>query len=162
MTLGFHRFAQALCVFFVMLEACLAQSAPRTHAGPKPAAATTQMATYVLDVDTNTKGEFGSVAPQLTEALQTAFSEKRDVFKILERRHLDQLVKASQLERDLQSISHGEPASAQFVRQVRADGFIRSELVDGPDGVVLTVTLVNLNSEVMWAGQARESSAGWL
>jgi hypothetical protein len=122
----------------------------------------TQMATYVLDVDTNIKGEFGLVAPQLTEALQTAFSEKRDVFKILERRHLDQLVKANQLEKDLQAISHGEPASPQFVRQVRADGFIRGELIDGPDGVVLTVTLVNLNSEVMWEGQAKESRAGWL
>jgi hypothetical protein len=143
-----------------MLESCLAQSAPAMPSARSSLA--TQMATYVLDVDTNIKGEFGLVAPQLTEALQTAFSEKRDVFKILERRHLDQLVKANQLEKDLQAISHGEPASPQFVRQVRADGFIRGELIDGPDGVVLTVTLVNLNSEVMWEGQAKESRAGWL
>jgi hypothetical protein len=160
MSLDCHRFGQALCALFLMLESCLAQSAPAMPvARPTPA---TQMATYVLDVDTNFKGEFGLVAPQLTEALQTAFSEKRDVFKILERRHLDQLVKANQLEKDLQAISHGDPASPQFVRQVRADGFIRGELVDGPDGVVLTVTLVNLNSEVMWEGQAKESRAGWL
>jgi hypothetical protein len=142
---------QALCLFLVLLARCLSQS-------PSP----TRMAVYVLDIDTNIKGEFGSVAPELTEALQTAFSEKGNTFKILERRHLDQLVKANQLERDLQAISHGDPASAQFVRQVRADGSIRGELVDGPDGVVLTVTLVNLNSEVMWQGQAKESRAGWL
>jgi hypothetical protein len=92
---------------------------------------TKQIATYVLDVDTNMKGEFGAVAPQLTEGLQTAFSEKRDTFKILERHHLDQLVKANQLEKDSQANSHGEPASEQFVRQVRADGVIRGELIDG-------------------------------
>jgi hypothetical protein len=149
MSFGFS--SQALCLLLVSLAPCLGQS---------PSA--TQMAVYVLDIDTNIKGEFSSVAPELTEALQTAFSEKRNAFKILERRHLDQLVKANQLEKDLQAISHGEPASAQFVRQVRADGFIRGELVDSPDGLVLTVTLVNLNSEVMWQGQASESRAGWL
>jgi hypothetical protein len=120
------------------------------------------MAVYVLDVDTNIKGEFSPVAPELTEALQTAFSEKHEVFNILERRHLDQLVRANQLEKDLDAISHGGTASAQFVRQIRADGFIRSELVDSPDGVVLTVTLVNLNSAVIWQAQLSESRAAWL
>lgn len=151
MSLGSRRSSQTLCLLFVLLEPCVAQS-PSTK----------QMATYVLDVDTNIKGEFSSIAPQLTEALQTAFSEKHDAFKILERRHLNQVVKANQLEKDLQAISHGGPASAQFIRQLPADGFIRSELVDGPDGVVLTVTLVSLNSEVVWQGQAKESRAGWL
>jgi hypothetical protein len=148
---GFRVRTLGFTLLITLLEPCVAQS----HS-------TKQIATYILDVDTNMKGEFGAVAPQLTEALQTAFSEKRDTFKILERHHLDQLVKADQLEKDLQAISHGEPASEQFVRQVRADGFIRGELIDGSDGVVLTVTLVNLNSEVMWQGQARESRAGWL
>jgi hypothetical protein len=159
MRLGFSPFGQALFALFVILEPGFSQSAPAIQSGRSPS---TQMATYVLDVDTNIKGEFGSIAPQLTEALQTAFSEKRDVFKILERRHLDQLVRANRLEKDLQALSRGEPTSAQFVRQIRADAFIRGELVDGSDGVVLTVTLVNLNSEVMWEGQARESRAGWL
>jgi hypothetical protein len=120
------------------------------------------MAVYVLDVDTNIKGEFSPVAPELTDALQTAFSEKRDVLKILERSHLDQLVRANQLETDLNSILHGGAVSAQFVRLIHADGFLRSELVDGPDGVVLTVTLVDLNSEILWQGQAIESRASWL
>ena len=40
---------------------------------------------YVLDVDTNIKGDFSAVAPELTQALQTAFSAKDDVFNILER-----------------------------------------------------------------------------
>jgi hypothetical protein len=151
MSCGFRDRALGFTLFIMLLELCVAQSHP-----------TKQIATYVLDVDTNMKGEFGAVAPQLTEALQTAFSGKRDTFKILERHHLDQLVEANQLEKDLQAISHGEPASEQFVRQVRADAFIRGELIDGSDGVILTVTLVNLNSEVMWQGQARESRAGWL
>lgn len=142
---------QALCLLLVLFARCSSQS---------PSAK--QMAVYVLDIDTNINGEFGFVASELTEALQTAFSKKSNTFKILERRHLDQLVKANQLEKDLLAISHGDPASAQFVRQVRADGFIRGELVDGPDGAVLTVTLVNLNSEVMWQGQVNESRAGWL
>jgi hypothetical protein len=149
MSYGFS--GQALCLLLMLLAPCLGQS---------PSA--TRLAVYVLDIDTNMKGEFSLVAPELTEALQTAFSEKRSAFNVLERRHLDQLVKANQLEKDLQAISRGEPVSAQIVRQVRADGFIRGNLIDSPDGVVLTVTLVDLNSEVMWQGQASESRAGWL
>src|SRR6267154_6739081 len=120
--MSFRVSGQAACLVLGLLAPCFGQS---------PSA--TQMAVYVLDIDTNIKGEFSSVAPELTEALQTALSEKRIAFKILERRHLDQLVKANQLEKDLQAISHGEPVSAQFVRQVRADGFIRGEWIDSPD-----------------------------
>jgi len=105
------------------------------------------------------KGDIESVAPALAEALQMAFGEKRNAFTVLERRHLDQVVKANQLERDLYAISHGGRPSEH---QVKADGFLRSELVDGPDGAVLTVTLVSLDSVVIWQGQARESRAAWL
>jgi hypothetical protein len=139
-----------LPVATTLLACCFADAEP------------SKVAIYVLDVDTNIKGEFGSVAPELTEALQLAFAERHNAFTILERRHLDQLVRANQLERDMQAISRGEHPSEQFVRQVHADGFLRAELVDGADGAVLTVTLVSLNSVVMWQGQARESRAGWL
>ena len=117
---------------------------------------------YILDVDTNIKGDFSFVAPELTQVLQTAFSAKHDVFNILERSRLDQLVSANQLESDLNSLLHGKTVSSHFVQLIQADGFIRSALVDGPDGVVLTVTLVNLNSEILWQGQIRESRANWL
>jgi hypothetical protein len=149
--MSFRISCQAFSLLLVLLAPCFSQSTSGT-----------QIAVYVLAIDTNIKGEFSSVAPELTEALQTAFSDKSAAFKILERRHLDQLVKANQLEKDIQAISRGEPASPQFVRQVRADAFVRGELADSPDGVTLTVTLVNLNSEVMWQGQASESRAAWL
>jgi hypothetical protein len=140
-----------LLVFIALLTPCRAQTSP-----PKP------MSVYVLDVSTNIKGDFSAVAPELAQVLQTAFSQRHDVFNILERSHLDQLVRANQLESDLGSILQGKTASAHFVQLIRADGFIRSELEEGPDGVVLTVALVNLNSEILWQGQAIESRAMWL
>lgn len=145
-----HFCSRTLCLLS-LIAPCLGQSPPAP-----------QIAVYVLEIDTNIKGEFSSVAPELTQAIQTSFSEKANAFKILERNHLDQIVKANQLERDLQAVSRGEPVSQNLTRRIRADAFIRGELVDGADGVMLTVTLVNLNSEILWQGQASESRAGWL
>jgi hypothetical protein len=140
-----------LFVLVALLTPCRGQTPP-----PKP------MSIYVLDVSTNIKGDFSAVAPELTQVLQTAFSQKHDAFKILERSHLDQLVRANQLESDLDSILQGKTVSAHFVQLIHADGFISSELVDGPDGVVLTVTLESQNSEILSQGQAIESRAMWL
>jgi len=151
MRLIFRRSSQILAGLVLLMLPCYGQTAPKTL-----------MAVYILDVDTNIKGEFGAVAPELTEALQTAFTAKSDAFNILERTRLDELVKANRLESDLDSMLHGGAPSSQFVHLVHADGFIRSELVDGPDGVVLTVTLVNRNSEILWQGQEIESRARWL
>jgi hypothetical protein len=117
---------------------------------------------YVLDVDSNLTGEFSSVGPALTEAIQSAFSSRSGTFHVLERRHLEQIVKANQLERDLETLVHGGTPSSEFVKLVPASSFVRSELVDGSDGAVLTISIVELNSEIVWQGQAQETRAGWL
>jgi hypothetical protein len=117
---------------------------------------------YVLDVDSNLTGEFSSVGPALTEAIQSAFSSRSGTFHVLERRHLEQIVKANQLERDFETLVHGGAPSSQFVKLISANGFVRSELVDGSDGAVLTISIIELNSEIVWQGQAQETRAGWL
>src|ERR1035441_2763498 len=94
-----------LFVFIALLTPCHGQTSP-----PKP------MSVYVLDVTTNLKGDFSTIAPELTQVLQTALSQRHDVFNILERSHLDQLVRAYQLESDLDSILQGKTPSTHFVQ----------------------------------------------
>lgn len=117
---------------------------------------------YVLEVDTNIKGDFAAAAGSLTQALEAAFSKKSSTFLILERRRLNEIVKANQLEKELQTVLSGKSASVSFAQQVRADAFIRGELIEGPDGAVLRVWLTRLNSEILWQGRAKHTKAEWL
>jgi WD40 repeat protein len=120
-----------------------------------------RMAVYVLDIDTNITGEFSAASQALTLTLEAAFSKHSMAFQVLDRRHLNDIVKANKLEKDLQAVLHGEPAPLQFAGLVIADGFIHGNLVDGPDGAVLTLTLTRLNSEILWQGQAKHTKAEW-
>lgn len=126
-----------------------------------PAASTT-LTVYVLDIETNIKGDFSAVAPALTSALETAFAD-RHVFQILDRRNLNLIVKQNQLEKDIQALGQGGQPSQRFIQLVKgADGFIHGELVSGPDGVVLTVTLTGLDSRILWKGEsAAHTLAEW-
>jgi Flp pilus assembly protein TadD len=115
---------------------------------------------YILDLDTNIKGDFRSVAGSLASALETAFSD-RPAFRILERRNLSLLGSQIQLDKEVQSILQGRPASPRFVQQVQADGFLHGELVNGPDGVVLTLAILTPAGEKKWQGQAAHTLAEW-
>lgn len=150
MSLGFGRSSRGACLLAILLAlACSYSSA----ANP--------LAIYILEIDTNIRGDFALAAPSMTLALEAAFSRKGTVFQVLDRRHLDLIVKENQLEKDLQAITHGEPASIPFARLVHADGFVRGELKDGADGVVLTVTLTKLDSAILWQGSAKHTKAEW-
>jgi hypothetical protein len=123
---------------------------------PKP------LAIHVLEFDTTITGENRTVARDIAEAIETAFSRRR-VFRLLERKILNDLVRQNKMERDLQAVKAGQPPSKEFQQQFSgADGFVRGELKSGLDGVVLTVSLIKLNSEKLWQGQRRHSLYEWL
>lgn len=122
---------------------------------PKP------LAVYILEIETDVKGDFSKAAGQLTSALETAFTNHH-AFKVLERRNLSLIVKQNQLEKDLQAVLEGSPLSQRLVRHVQgADGFIYGELKNGADGAVLTLFLTGLNSVRLWEGQASHTLAKW-
>jgi hypothetical protein len=138
------------------IQICLSQQLP-----PKA------IKVYLLGVDSDLKGEFSQVAPELTGALRTAFSSQSDFFTLLDRTNLDALVKANQLEGDLDAVFHGAVPSSKLARIAHADiahadGFIRSELRNGADGAVLSVALVKLDSEIPWSTQIIFTLAKWL
>src|SRR5580658_4935667 len=122
---------------------------------------------YLLQVDCDFKGEFSQVGPELTAALQTAFSSQSRFFTLLDRTNLDGLVKANQLEGDLDALLHGAAPSPKLAHVAvadiaHADGFIRSELRTGADGAVLSVAFVKLDSEIPWSSQLSFTPAKWL
>src|SRR5882762_3727226 len=94
-----------------------------------PAWAQNPLAIYVLDFDTNITGENRAVAVNLTTSIETAFSQRRGDFKVLERRSLNEIVRQYKLERDLNLLSRGDRPSPEFIRQFsQADGVLRGEL----------------------------------
>jgi hypothetical protein len=141
----------ALVLVGFPIQTCLSQ-----QLSPKP------IKVYLLGVDSDLKGEFSQVAPQLTGALRTAFSSQSDFFTLLDRTNLDALVKANQLEGDLDAVLHGAAPSSKLADIAHADGFIRSELRNGADGAVLSVALVKLDSEIPWSNQIIFTLAKWL
>lgn len=134
-------------------------------AGPVPAAwAQKPLAIYVLDFDTNITGENRSVAVNLATSVETAFSQRRTDFKVLERRSMNEIVRQNKMERDLNALSKGERPSLQFIRQFsQADGVLRGELkTDNLGGVVLTLSLTKLDSEKLWQSQKIHTLYEWL
>jgi tetratricopeptide (TPR) repeat protein len=124
-----------------------------------------QMAVYVLDFSTNLKGDMQLVATDLTGAVETAFSRRRTAFRLLERRSFNDVVRQNGLEGDVKAILQGEKPSLKFIQKMQAanaDAFIRGELVERIDGVLLTVSLTRPNTEKVWQGQARHNKLEWL
>ena len=122
------------------------------------------LAIYVLDFDTNIAGENHVVAVSLATSIETAFSQRRADFKVLERRSLNEIVRQNKMERDLNALSKGERPSSQFIRQFsQADGVLRGELKDDHlGGVVLTLSLTKLDSEKLWQWQRTHPLLQWL
>jgi tetratricopeptide (TPR) repeat protein len=142
----------SLLLILVMVSPVFSQSPPKLP-----------MEIYVLDFGTNIKGDLGVVASDLSAATETAFSRRRQAFRVLERKNFNDIVRQNQLEADVQAIGRGQKPSQKFIQQMKgADGFVRGELVTRVDGVVLTVSLTLLNSEKIWQGQARHSQYEWL
>lgn len=133
-------------------------------AGPVSAAwAQKPLAIYVLDFDTNIIGENRAVAVNLATSVETAFSQRRADFKVLERRNLNELVRQNKLEQDLHAIRRGDRPSAQFIRLSQADGILQGELkADHLGGVVLTLSLIKLDSEKLWQSQKIHTLYEWL
>ena len=119
---------------------------------------------YVLDFDTNIAGENRALAVNLATSIETAFSQRRTDFKVLERRSLNEIVRQNKMERDLSALSRGEPPSSQFIKQLsQADGVLRGELKEDHLGsVVLTLSLTKLDSEKLWQSQKIHSLYDWL
>src|SRR5438270_4698724 len=84
------------------IKTCLAQQPPRP------------IKVYLLGVDSDLKGEFAQVGPELTVALQTAFSSQPGAFMLLDRTNLDALVKANQLEGDLNAVVRGDATATRL------------------------------------------------
>lgn len=121
------------------------------------------MSVYVLEFTTNIKGDLGTLGADLSSAVETAFSRRRESFRILDRKSFNEIVRQNKLESDVQAIDSGRPPSSQFVRHMPgADGFVRGELISRIDGVVLTVSLTLLDSQKLWQGQARHSQYEWI
>jgi tetratricopeptide (TPR) repeat protein len=121
------------------------------------------MPVYVLEFQTNLKGDNSSVAEGMTKAVETAFSNRRSAFNVLSRRELTQLVAQNKAESDLHAIERGEKPSAKFITQFRtAEGFVRGDMKNSVDGIVLTIAVVRLNSEVVWEQQKVHTLLQWL
>jgi hypothetical protein len=86
---------RALILLLASLCPALGQPVP-----PKP------LAVYILEIETDVKGDFSKAAGELTSALETAFTH-RHAFKILERGNLSLIVRQNQLEKDLHAVSKG-------------------------------------------------------
>lgn len=117
---------------------------------------------YILDVNTDLKGDFAQLGPELTAALQTAFSSEPEAFTLLDRTNLNELVRANQLGGDVAALIQGRAPSSKIAHVLSADGFIHGELRDGADGATLSVILVKLDSEVVWSDQITYTPAKWL
>lgn len=124
---------------------------------------THRMAVYVLDFQTNLKGEYAIVAHDTSVAVDTAFTKRSEAFHVLERANLNVLVQQNKMEKDLQALVSGQRPSQRFLDQVEgANGFVRGEFLTRPDGVTLTVSLIRLDSEKVWQGQRRHSLYEWM
>ncbi len=129
-------------------------------ASPAPAR---PIAVYVLDFQTDLKGENSSIAASMTKAVEAAFSKRREAFNVLSRRELTELIRQNKLEKDLHAVERGDRPSAGFSNQFRtAEGFVRGEMKNEVDGVVLSIALIGLNSEVRWADEKTLSLYQWL
>jgi hypothetical protein len=117
---------------------------------------------YVLDVESDLKGQYSRVASELTKQVTAAFVDLTPSFKILDRRNLARVAAQNQLEADLRDISRFGTVSPRVTRLVpEADSFIHGELVDGLDGVVLTITITAMDSTILWEGEAKHSAYDW-
>jgi len=150
-----------LRLIVLLLVGCPTQTCMPQQPSPKP------IKVYLLAVDSDLKGDFAQLGPELTAALEIAFSSEPSAFTLLDRTNLDELVKANQLESDLDAVLHGKAPSPKLAQVTNAnlahaDGFIRCELKEGADGAVLSVALVMLDSTVPWSKQLNFTVAKWL
>src|SRR5436309_10413186 len=105
-----------------------------------PACAQRPLAIYVLDVNTNIKGDLAAeLAENLTTSIQTAFSKYPADFKMLERSKLNEIAKQSKMEQNLKSFARGEPSSPQLSKQLfsEANAVLRGKLINTSDGAYL-------------------------
>lgn len=130
----------------------------------QPVSAQKLLAIYVLDFDTNIKGEHRTLAVDLATSIETAFSQ-RPVFKIVDRRRVNDIIHQYRMERDLRAFARGEPSSPQFIKQMisQADAMLRGELNnDGLGSVILTVSLTKFDSEKPWQSKKVHKLLEWL
>lgn len=125
---------------------------------------------YFLEVRTNIAGESATVAEDITTSMETAFSSRRQSFRLIEKRDLGEVERQI-----LANLEVGKKPSPALIAKARsAYGFVRGELVRRDDGVELRVKMIAMDSEILWAqektlsllkwkdGEARREVAAWL
>ncbi len=146
------RVAIALLTYFGYFGCCAAPSCA------KP------LTIYVADFDTNISGESRAVAKQLTEAIDTAFTRRSADFRVLERRKINDVIRANKLESDLRKFAGGGDASQKLRTQLpEIDAIVTGTLQETRlEGVILTIALTRINSEKPWQQQRSHSLLEWL
>ena len=78
----------------------------------------TPLAICVLDFDTNLK-ENRSVASDLSTAMETALGKRRNVFRMVERKSVNEIVQRNKAEEQLKAFVRGEKPPARSSSRVR-------------------------------------------
>jgi tetratricopeptide (TPR) repeat protein len=126
------------------------------------AAGHTPLAICVLDFDTNLK-ENRSVAGDLSTAMETALGKRRNVFRMVERKSVNEIVKQNKAEEQLKAFVRGDKPPAQLMQQLKGiDAFVRGVFSERLGIVTLTVSLTGLDTEKLWQGQRRHNMYDWL
>ena len=125
------------------------------------AAVHTPLAICVLDFDTNLK-ENRSVASDLSTAMETALAKRRNVFHMVERKSVNEIVQRNKAEEQLKLLVRGEKAP-QLMQQLKGiDALVRGVISERVGFVTLTVSLTGLDTEKLWQGQRRHTMYEWL
>ena len=122
----------------------------------------TPLAICVLDFDTNLK-ENRSIATDLSTAMETALGKRRNVFRIVERKSVNDIVKQNKAEDQLKQLVRGEKPPAQLMQKLKGiDALVRGEFSERLGIVTLTVSLTGTDTEKLWQGQRRHQIYDWL
>src|SRR5580765_2687265 len=109
----------------------------------------------VLEFDTNLK-ENRSVASDLSTGVETALGKRRNVFRIVDRKRFNDILKQNKAEEQLQQLARGEKPTALLMQKLKEiDAFVRGEFSERLGIVTLTVSLTRLDTEKLWQGQRR-------
>jgi hypothetical protein len=123
---------------------------------------TLPMTVYVRAFDTNIRGDDVSVASEMSDNVETAWVHQKAAFVVVERKHVNGLIAANNLENDLQGLAKGEKRLGEAALR-SADGVVTGELRNDGRGITLTVSLFNIaTGERVWQGQRTRPLSDWL
>jgi hypothetical protein len=111
------------------------------------------------NVDTNIKGDFGDVALQISSRIRLAFAGKGKFFGIVDASDTSGMSKQKQNEEEVDK-ANGVPVSPHRLKRHHSDANFSGTLKETPDGVVLELTIQELDL-VLWQQQATHTKAQW-